>query len=68
MARSAGRKALERLDLQPGDKLAVTGAAGTLGTYVIALAKQHGLALAIVEASSERLGVHAGARGTLPAG
>nr|WP_231567729.1 zinc-binding dehydrogenase [Sinomonas humi] len=34
---------LELLDLKPGQTLAVTGAAGTLGNYVIQLAKNAGL-------------------------
>lgn len=36
-------QALRRLDLQPGQVLAVTGAAGTLGGYTIQLAKHAGL-------------------------
>ena len=34
---------LEALDLQPGRTLAVTGAAGTLGNYVVELAEHQGL-------------------------
>jgi NADPH:quinone reductase len=34
---------LEKLDLKPGRTLAVTGAAGTLGNYLVQLAKQAGL-------------------------
>lgn len=37
------RLALDELSLQPGDTLAVTGAAGTLGGYTIQLAKTDGL-------------------------
>ncbi|MCC5698933.1 hypothetical protein LH612_37945, partial [Klebsiella pneumoniae] len=36
-------QALEKLDLSPGQTLAVTGAAGTLGGYVVQLAKHRGL-------------------------
>jgi NADPH:quinone reductase-like Zn-dependent oxidoreductase len=37
------RLALDRLDLQPGQTLAVTGAAGCFGGYVVQLAKADGL-------------------------
>ena len=37
------RRALDLLGLQPGQTLAVTGAAGTLGGYIIQLAKADGL-------------------------
>ncbi len=37
------RLGLERLGLEAGDTLAVTGGAGQLGSYVIPLAKEHGL-------------------------
>jgi NADPH:quinone reductase len=36
------RLALDHLDLRPGDQLAITGAAGALGGYVIQLAKADG--------------------------
>ena len=36
-------QALEKLSLAPGATLAVTGAAGTLGSYVVALAKRDGI-------------------------
>ncbi|OHV06212.1 quinone oxidoreductase family protein [Mycobacterium talmoniae] len=39
------RLALDELGLKPGDTLAVTGAAGTLGGYAIQLAKADGLAV-----------------------
>jgi NADPH2:quinone reductase len=37
------RLALDRMDLQPGEVLAVTGAAGSFGGYVVQLAKVDGL-------------------------
>lgn len=37
------RMALDRLDLQPGQSVAVTGAAGVLGAYTVQLAKNAGL-------------------------
>jgi NADPH:quinone reductase len=37
------RQALDRLELQPGQTLAVTGAAGAVGGYAIQLAKAEGL-------------------------
>lgn len=37
------RRALDQLALEPGETLAVTGAAGTLGCYAVELAKADGL-------------------------
>lgn len=45
-------QALERAALQPGQRVAVTGAAGTLGNYVIELAKHAGL-LVIADAAEK---------------
>ncbi|MDV8001450.1 NADP-dependent oxidoreductase [Rhodococcus sp. IEGM 1408] len=39
------RRALDLLDLEPGQTLAVTGAAGSTGGYVVQLAKHAGLAV-----------------------
>lgn len=47
-------QALRRLDLQPGQVLAVTGAAGTLGGYTIQLAKQAGLTVVADVAAKDR--------------
>jgi NADPH:quinone reductase-like Zn-dependent oxidoreductase len=45
---------LERLDLRPGQVLAVTGAAGTLGNYVVQLAKHAGLTVVADAADKDR--------------
>ena len=45
---------LEKLALQPGQSLAVTGAAGTLGNYLIQLAKQAGLVVVADTAEKDR--------------
>jgi NADPH:quinone reductase-like Zn-dependent oxidoreductase len=45
---------LRRLDLKPGQVLAVTGAAGTLGGYVIELAKHAGLTVVADFAEKDR--------------
>ncbi|MFI7494751.1 NADP-dependent oxidoreductase [Kocuria sp. M4R2S49] len=45
---------LEVLDLQPEQTLAVTGAAGTLGNYVVELAKHEGLTV-VADASDQDL-------------
>lgn len=45
-------QALEKLDLEPGQVLGVTGAAGTLGGYVVQLAKLQGLTV-IADAAAE---------------
>ena len=45
---------LEKLALQPGQSLAVTGAAGTLGNYLIQLAKQAGLVVVADAAEKDR--------------
>lgn len=45
-------QALEKLALSPGEVLAVTGAAGTLGGYTVALAKRAGLS--VVADAAER--------------
>lgn len=45
---------LEKLALHPGQTLAVTGAAGTLGTYVIQLAKHEGLTVIADAAEKDR--------------
>lgn len=47
-------QALDALSLQPGDVLAVTGAAGTLGSYTIGLAKQRGLTVVADAAEADR--------------
>lgn len=47
-------QALRRLDLQPGQVLAVTGAAGTLGGYTIQLATQAGLTVVADFAPQDR--------------
>ena len=46
------RQALDALDLQPGQTLAVTGAAGAVGGYAVQLAKADGLRV-IADASPE---------------
>lgn len=48
------RQALDRLDLPPGRTLAVTGAAGTLGNYVVQLAKHEGLTVVADAAAKDR--------------
>ena len=45
---------LEKLNLQPGQSLAVTGAAGTLGGYLVQLAKQAGLVVVADAAEKDR--------------
>lgn len=45
---------LRRLDLQPGQVLAVTGAAGTLGGYTVQLAKHAGLVVVADFAEKDR--------------
>lgn len=45
---------LRRLDLQPGQVLAVTGAAGTLGSYTVELAKHFGLTVIADFAEKDR--------------
>ena len=45
---------LEALDLQPGQTLAVTGAAGTLGNYVVELAEHGGLTVVADAADKDR--------------
>lgn len=47
-------QALEKLDVQPGEVLAVTGAAGTLGSYVVALAKRAGITVVADTSESDR--------------
>lgn len=47
-------QALELLRLDPGRTLAVTGAAGTLGNYVVQLAKHAGLAVVADAAAKDR--------------
>lgn len=47
-------QALEKLDLEPGQVLAVTGAAGTLGGYVVQLAKLQGLTVIADAAAKDR--------------
>ena len=47
-------QALEKLDLSPGQTLAVTGAAGTLGGYVVQLAKHRGLTVVADAAEKDR--------------
>ncbi|MFD1210662.1 NADP-dependent oxidoreductase [Arthrobacter sp. GCM10027362] len=46
---------LERLDLQPGQVLAVTGAAGILGNYLVRLAKHAGLTVVADAAERDRV-------------
>ncbi|WAP51731.1 NADP-dependent oxidoreductase [Arthrobacter sp. ATA002] len=45
---------LEKLNLQPGQSLAVTGAAGTLGNYLVQLAKHAGLVVVADAAGKDR--------------
>ena len=45
---------LEKLELQPGQSLAVTGAAGTLGNYLVQLAKHAGLVVVADAAEKDR--------------
>lgn len=45
---------LEKLNLQPGQSLAVTGAAGTLGNYLVQLAKHAGLRVVADAAPKDR--------------
>lgn len=45
-------QALEKLDLRRGQTLAVTGAAGTLGSYTVALAKRAGVTV-VADASEQ---------------
>lgn len=47
-------QALEKLNLQPGQSLAVTGAAGTLGNYLVQLAKHAGLLVVADAAPKDR--------------
>lgn len=47
-------QALEKLDLEPGQVLGVTGAAGTLGGYVVQLAKLQGLTVIADAAPKDR--------------
>lgn len=47
-------QALDKLALEPGQVLAVTGAAGTLGGYVVQLAKQRGLTVIADAAPKDR--------------
>ncbi|MGO2534352.1 NADP-dependent oxidoreductase [Arthrobacter rhombi] len=47
-------QALRRLDLRPGQVLAVTGAAGTLGGYAVQLAKHAGLTVVADVAEKDR--------------
>ena len=47
-------QALEKLDLAPGSTVAVTGAAGTLGAYVVQLAKDAGLTVVADSSSADR--------------
>ena len=62
-------QALDRLALQPGQTLAVTGAAGTLGGYVIQLARQRGLTVVADAAQKDRERVTAsGADHAVPRG
>jgi NADPH:quinone reductase-like Zn-dependent oxidoreductase len=47
-------QALEKLALDPGQVLAITGAAGTLGSYTLALAKWAGLTVVADAAEADR--------------
>jgi NADPH2:quinone reductase len=63
------RQALDLLALSPGDTLAVTGAAGCLGGYVIGLARAAGLrVLAVAVADDEALVRELGAELFVPRG
>lgn len=53
------RQALDLLALRPGQTLAVTGAAGTLGNYVVQLAKHEGLTVVADAAAGDRALVEA---------
>lgn len=48
------RRALDLMGLQPGQVLAVTGAAGALGGYIVQLAKADGLTLVADAAEKDR--------------
>jgi NADPH2:quinone reductase len=62
-------QALEKLALSPGEVLAVTGAAGTLGSYTVALAKRAGLTVVADAADKDRARVEElGADHVLPRG
>ena len=67
-------QALEKLDLNPGQTLAVTGAAGTLGSYTVALAKRAGLTVVADAAEKDHAWVkslgadHVFPRGDNPSG
>lgn len=50
-------QALDELALAPGDTLGVTGAAGTLGRYVVQLAKKRGLVVVADAAEKDRAAV-----------
>ena len=63
------RQALDRLALKPGQVIAVTGAAGALGGYVVQLAKTEGLTvIADASAKDEALVKSLGADIVLPRG
>lgn len=62
-------QALDKLGLDPGDTLGVTGAAGTLGRYVVQLAKKRGLVVVADAAEKDRAAVsEAGADHVVPRG
>jgi NADPH2:quinone reductase len=62
-------QALEKLALSPGEVLAVTGAAGTLGSYTVALAKRTGVTVVADAAEADRPWVESlGADHVLPRG
>lgn len=62
-------QALDRLDLPEGGVFAVTGAAGTLGVYAVALAKRRGLTVIAEAAGKDRERVlAAGADHVVPRG
>lgn len=63
------RRALDVLDLAPGDTVAVTGAAGAVGGYVVALAKHDGLhVIADAAPDDEQLVAGLGADHVVPRG
>ncbi|HJQ05480.1 MAG TPA: NADP-dependent oxidoreductase [Nocardioides sp.] len=63
------RLAIDLLELEAGDTLAVTGAAGAVGSYVVELAKQDGLrVIAVASASDEDLVRKLGADVFVPRG